>query len=388
MAEPFSIAILAGGRSRRMGMDKALARLDNRPLIVRLADALRPLSGDIFIAGGDAGAYEQLGLPHVADHFPAGAALAGVYTALAAARHRLCFVIACDLPFVPPAAVRALAGMAGEADAVVPRSRRGPEPLCAVYSKSCLAPVRRCIERGELSIQSLLGDIRTRLVDSGAMPAFAGEVDAFFNVNTPADLLEAERRLSAARAAARAAGPAPAADGAGRGAPLVCFVGRKDSGKTTFLEKLVPVLTARGSGIAYIKHDVHGLSLDREGTDTWRLSRAGARSVLISAPEGVAAFRRLEREPDLRTLCGLAGEADLIIAEGFKREPADRIEVTGGGRLVCRESDLIAVIGGPGAAASVPLFDREDVAGVAAFLTVRYGLAGSIRNRETGKEEE
>ncbi len=371
-----------------MGADKALVRLDNRPLIVRLAGALGPLTDDLFIAGGDAGACEHFGLPHVADHFPAGAALAGVYTALAAARHRLCFVIACDLPFVPPAAVRALAGMAGEADAVVPRSRRGLEPLCAVYSKSCLAPVRRCIERGELSIQKLLGDIRTRYVDGGAMPAFAGEEDAFFNVNTPADLREAERQLSLARAAGSAADSAPAASGAGPGAPLVCFVGRKDSGKTTFLEKLVPVLTARGSRIAYIKHDVHGLSLDREGTDTWRLSRAGARSVLISAPEGMAAFRRLEREPDLRALCGLAGEADLIIAEGFKREPADRIEVTGDGRLACRESDLIAVIGGRGAAASVPLFDREDVAGVADFLAARYGLAGSTGNRGTGKEVE
>lgn len=377
---PFSIAILAGGKSRRMGENKALMDFGGRPLIGHVIDRLRPLSGDLFIVGGSASTYRHLGLPHVADQYPARASIVGIYSALAAARHEHCLTVSCDMPFAPVVLAPAMARMARGYDVVVPVTESGLEPLFALYAKSCLRVLEDQIERSILTIKEALGQLNIFEIDPWQECEIDPEI-AFMNLNDPEQLEAAKRILSQGK-------PGPEENEAGQKSgrlqmpatpPLVCFVGKKNSGKTTFVEKLVGLLASQGLKVSFIKHDAHGFHMDHEGTDTWKVMRAGAREVVICSPDGLAGIRKTESEPDLSELyAAMAPGADVVIAEGYKRSPADKIEISRSarsGRLACSESDLIAVISDrQDAAAGVPVFGMEDVEAVAEFLMERYGF--------------
>ncbi|MDR7464254.1 MAG: molybdopterin-guanine dinucleotide biosynthesis protein B, partial [Armatimonadota bacterium] len=111
------------------------------------------------------------------------------------------------------------------------------------------------------------------------------------------------------------------------GVPMVAVVGAKGAGKTFLIERLLPELRRRGYRVAAIKHDVHGFEIDREGTDTWRFARAGADVVAIAGPGKVAVVRGIDGEASLRQVEELVGTADLILVEGYSREPVPKIEV-------------------------------------------------------------
>ncbi len=363
----FSVAILAGGRSSRMGSDKALLELGGRPVVELIADNLDRLGRGLFISGGDPASFESFGLPVCADQYELTASLVGIYSALAAAWGGGCIVVACDLPFADRRLAALMARLAAGHDAVIPVSEKGPEPLFAYYSKACLGSMRRAIEAGDLRVMDALADLDIRLVATAEVEKVCDPQRVFFNVNTPGQLAEAERMPG---------GPRETGDVR---TPLVCFVGRKDSGKTTLIEKLAAGMVARGLEVAYIKHDVHGFEMDREGTDTWRVAAAGARRVVISSPDAVASIERRERERDLEQIRDDIGAgADIVIAEGFKSSCADRIEVSLSSRsrrLACPERELVAVVSDrPDASSVVPVLDIDDTGAVLRFLLERYGL--------------
>lgn len=355
--------------------------------------ALGPLTRDMFITGGSFHDYQGCGLPHVADQFETQAALVGIFSALAAARHDYCLVAACDLPFASLALGRLLARLAPGHDAAMPATEKGPEPLFALYHKRILPHLLACIEGSRLAVRPALEPLDVRLVAGRELARVCDPALALFNMNTAERLAEA-RRLAAAGAVmppgvfdlpGGACCDPDTRHGSGRGSrhhtdgdpPLVCFVGKKDSGKTTFLENLLPRLRARGLRVACIKHDIHGFQMDREGTDTWRLAQAGAREVAISSPAAVATLSRPAQELTLADLYDrVRVGADIVIAEGFKHGEADRIEVSRRARstsLACSEADLLAVVSDrPGAAAAIPQFALDDFDGVAAFLVERY----------------
>ncbi len=380
-----SVAVLAGGESTRMGSNKALKMLGGKQVISHVIDSLAPMTSDIFIVSGDVAAYENLTLPVCADQYPQRASLVGVYSALAASRNRYCFAVACDMPFTEPMLVGRLASLVPGYDAVVPVSQRGNEPLHAIYSRDCLEHMRDQIENGVFSMSEMLAGLRVRYVELAEMIPYCDPDMVFINVNTVVDLDQASLLvpyLQKKREAAHAG--ASLQDGP----PLICFVGRKDSGKTTFLEKLIPELGGRGVKVACIKHDLHGFTMDREGTDTWRLSQAGAKRVMISSPWAMAALETPAAEKSLAELYAAAGtDVDLVIAEGFKTAAADKIEVCRGGReggsasssgdgsLACREEELVAVVSDQAdVAGMVPVFEPDDVAAIANLIMIRYGL--------------
>lgn len=109
--------------------------------------------------------------------------------------------------------------------------------------------------------------------------------------------------------------------------PVVSFIGRSNSGKTTYLEKLIPEMKRRGFKVAVIKHDAHGFEMDRPGKDTWRHARAGADVVCIAAPGKMAMISRLEEQLPLRELARRIEGVDIILTEGFKAEALIKIEV-------------------------------------------------------------
>ena len=182
-------AILAGGRSRRMGTDKALLLFDGTPLIGHVIDRLRDVIPKIVIVGDNAGGYRRFGLPIFPDPRPDEGPLGGIRTALVSIDTPLIFCCACDMPFLETALVGRLLELAEQGvAAVVPRLHDEPEPLCAVYAREALPAIETELAAGGRRIRNALARIPTRYVEEKELRNFDPELRSFVNVNTPGDL--------------------------------------------------------------------------------------------------------------------------------------------------------------------------------------------------------
>ncbi len=188
-------AILVGGQSRRMGADKPLLPFRGRRMIEWVVEALSQVADEILLVGREADRLAWLGFPTMEDLVPGGGPLAGIYTALTAARHPHCLIVACDMPFLDPALLAYLLDQAPGWDAVVPEVEGHLEPLHAVYARSCLPVVGQMLAAGELCPLDLYPRVRVRYVGEGEIAAFRGGRQSFINFNTPEELNGAVRLI-------------------------------------------------------------------------------------------------------------------------------------------------------------------------------------------------
>jgi len=152
-------------------------------------------------------------------------------------------------------------------------------------------------------------------------------------------------------------------------APIVSFVGYSNSGKTTFLVKVIKELKKRGYRIGVIKHDGHDFEIDHVGTDTWKHGQAGADVVCIASNNKIAVVQRLVKPPNLDEIISLIDNVDLILTEGFKQEQKSQIEVNGQGTACLGKKDnTIAVVADRLIYDDIPHFGLEDAQGVADLL--------------------
>lgn len=183
-----SAAIMAGGKSRRMGRDKAWLDLgDGRPIVRRVIDVVSEVADEVFLVANDA-RFGTLGPRVVADRFPGGGVLGGIATGLAAAAHDRVLVVACDMPFLRADVLRFLVERGEGWDAVVPRVRERYETLHALYTKACVAPIERALAAGEMRVISFLGGVRVRSVGEAELRAIDPDLRSITNVNTPEEL--------------------------------------------------------------------------------------------------------------------------------------------------------------------------------------------------------
>lgn len=169
-----------------MGRDKARLRLAGSSLVERAAERLREATAEVLVA--DRGRGLLPGGASVPDGPGAGPA-AGILGAAGARPGRDLLVLACDLPYVPAALLRCLSGpVAG--DALVPRWRRGIEPLCALYRPPALAALAAAASAGRFALHSLLrsGDLDVRYLEGSELAAFGSADHLFVNLNRPEDL--------------------------------------------------------------------------------------------------------------------------------------------------------------------------------------------------------
>ncbi len=183
-----SIAILAGGQSRRMGQDKAFLPVGGRPVIERVIAAAAPLTDDLFIGANAPDKFAPYGLRVVPDVYPDKAALGGIYSVIQAARHPHVLVVACDLPFLNASLLQHLIGLAPTADVVIPLIQPPqPETLHAVYSRNCLQPIQKRLVAGQLRVIGFFEEVSVRYVERAEVAQFDPEFHSFINMNTPAD---------------------------------------------------------------------------------------------------------------------------------------------------------------------------------------------------------
>jgi molybdopterin-guanine dinucleotide biosynthesis protein B len=168
-------------------------------------------------------------------------------------------------------------------------------------------------------------------------------------------------------------------EGEGEGsemAPLICIVGKSNTGKTTLLEKLIPEITRRGYRVGTIKHDAHGFEMDRPGKDTWRHAQAGAWAVAISSPAKVAMIQKVDKEKTIEELAAMMEDTvDIIFAEGYKRSSQLKVEISRSEvstELLCSEEELVAIVSDVSHAPKVPQFGLDDMKGLADLLEEAY----------------
>lgn len=164
--------------------------------------------------------------------------------------------------------------------------------------------------------------------------------------------------------------------------PVVSIVAKSGTGKTTLLEKLIGELKRRGYRVGAIKHDAHKFEIDREGKDSWRLTQAGADTMLITSPAKVALVKQNRDgvEPPLaEAVAAYCGDLDIVLTEGFKKSSMPKIEVhrrERSDRLLCRDEEhdpqLIAVASDSAWDLDVPVYDINDAVGLCDLIERRF----------------
>ena len=185
--------VLVGGQSSRLGMDKSFINVNGQSLIEHIVAKLTRLSDDVIIVTNSPDEYDHLEARLIGDIYPGKGALGGIYSGLRAAANAYSLVVACDMPFLDLNLLRYMIILAREHDVVIPRIGGLPEPLHAIYSKSCLEPIDRLLARGGLKIIDFFSEVRVRYVEEGEVNIFDPQHLSFFNVNTPNDLEEMKK---------------------------------------------------------------------------------------------------------------------------------------------------------------------------------------------------
>ncbi len=191
-----TIAVQAGGKSSRMGEDKALIRLAGIPLIERVLARIVGLADEILITTNRPETLTHLNLRMVGDEIPGAGALHGLKTALVAARGEVVLVLSCDTPFVSRELLEHLLSRAHEADAIVPKHGDKYEPLQAVYNRArCLPTVEAALGSGERRMVSFYSQVHVLPIEERVLTELDPSGLSFFNVNTAEDLERAEQLL-------------------------------------------------------------------------------------------------------------------------------------------------------------------------------------------------
>ncbi len=184
--------VLAGGKSSRMGANKAFIEFGGKRLIEMTVDCLKALFPEVLIIANDPPLYAYLGVKVVSDLIPDSGSLGGIYTGLSAASYPACFFVACDMPFLNAELIKLLVREADGWDAVVPRVRGELQPLHAVYAKSCLPLMKESIDASVLKIARFFPKAKVKIIEEPALRTLDPYLFGFINVNTPLELEQAE----------------------------------------------------------------------------------------------------------------------------------------------------------------------------------------------------
>ena len=283
-----TLIVAAGGKSTRMGRDKRFLPLDGESLLARTLRKGRAAGfrSIVLAAEGErsdlTALAKEYGVQLVTDEIPAQGPAAAIAAGLGAAKTKWALVLSADMPFYDFELARTLLPYAdGDTQVILPTLSGYWQPLAALYQRDAGAVFATAIARGDRKLGIILREITVRevplTVDAGML----------FNVNTPAAYRLALGRLANEQRTKPVLSVAAPASG---------------TGKTTFIEKLIPLLVQRGVRTAVIKSDSHGFDLDTEGKDTARFTAAGAEAVAVSSPTGYFIQQKTKIRKDFQNL--------------------------------------------------------------------------------------
>ena len=179
--------ILAGGRSSRMGSNKALLPYRGGLFIEAIHRQLSALFPEVLLVTNTPEQYDFLPCRKAGDLFPEMGALAGLHSGLSHSRTEQIFAVACDMPYLDESLIRYLASLRHRGDLVIPEGDGGLEPLHALYGKRCLPAMERSLEANRRRIVSFFPDVDVVTVHREVVAAFDPDYRSFSNINTPDD---------------------------------------------------------------------------------------------------------------------------------------------------------------------------------------------------------
>ncbi len=186
-----SSVILAGGQSRRMGINKALLKVGGRPIIERVIEKVSLVGEEVILVTNTPDECAYLGCPMVADVYPGKGSLGGIYSGLKVVSNPYALVVACDMPFLNASLLRYMALLSPGHDVIVPRTGQGIEPLHALYSKACLPAIELSLQQSNMRTISFYSQVRVRYVEQEEIETLDPQRLSFFNVNSTDDLRRA-----------------------------------------------------------------------------------------------------------------------------------------------------------------------------------------------------
>lgn len=181
---------MAGGKSSRMGQNKALLKFGGQTLLARTLAVLDGVFEEVLISSNDSSLYHDFGYPVITDNIPDKGPLGGLQAVLKASPYERVFLAACDMPFISEKAIRYLAGQKNGYEITVPYAQGRIHPLFAFYRRSILSRVDNCLKYERLKIAGLIADCDSHIVRvNGDL-----EEKIFINVNTPQELESVRKR--------------------------------------------------------------------------------------------------------------------------------------------------------------------------------------------------
>ena len=320
----YTLIILAGGKSSRFGRDKAMLAINGVRLIDLALEKCGTLFSEVLVVGRSPEGFGVPGARAVPDIYPNAGPLGGIHAGLRASSNQTCFVTACDMPNLSLPTVKKLLEASEDYDVALLKTGGEMQPLFAVYKKSLLPEIERLLEEKIYRIVRLYDAARVFCLETPATDK-RPENTPNFNINYSEDY---EAFLKSTP-------------------PVLSVVGFSDSGKTTYLEKLIAALKGRGLRLGVVKHDAHSFDIDIPGKDSWRLTQAGADITVVASPAKLAMIEKWRGEEDLYRIAGrLVGKVDLVLSEGYKRDKAPKIEIRRAAKsrdTFCGDEELFAV---------------------------------------------
>jgi molybdopterin-guanine dinucleotide biosynthesis protein A len=186
--------ILSGGKSIRMGENKAFIEIEGTPIIQRIHGLFQRLFEEIIIVTDQKDLFSKLDVKIYSDLIPNRGALGGLYTGLSLSRFHYVFCVACDMPFLKEALIRFLMKGIEAYDVIVPKTRDGLQPLHAIYSKGCLEPIKKIIDENKYRIFDFYPLVRVKVIEEKEFSFLDPRNESFINVNTPEELDTIKKR--------------------------------------------------------------------------------------------------------------------------------------------------------------------------------------------------
>jgi molybdopterin-guanine dinucleotide biosynthesis protein A len=180
--------ILSGGKSIRMGENKAFIKVDGVPIINRIHDLFKELFQEVIIVTNHKGIFKDFDSKIYSDLIPNKGALGGLYTGIFFSSFHYSFCVACDMPFIKKSLVQYLINNIEDEDVIIPRTKDGLQPLHAIYSKKCLDPIKSTIEEGKFKIIDIYDLVKVKIVEENGFLSLDPLRESFINVNTPEEL--------------------------------------------------------------------------------------------------------------------------------------------------------------------------------------------------------
>lgn len=295
----YSVGILAGGKSSRMGKNKALLEYESKTFISRIIEQFE--GQEIILSEAYDNEYDIPGIKTVTDENEDIGPIEGIRQILKASTNEYVFICACDMPFITSKIADYLSEfISSDYDCYVITDEDRMHPLCAIYSKKIIPVIEELIARKDYKLRLILDNTRTKLI---GLENTNFDKKTVRNVNTKEEYNELKL-------------------------PVIFAVsGFKDSGKTWLIVELINEFIKDGFTVGVIKHDGHDSIAETEGTDTYKYGNAGAKitAVYSDSKYVISSGEKTDSEVLINYMKNMENTPDIIILEGFKHSSYPKV---------------------------------------------------------------